>query len=145
MRKAFASPAKRGKLPRRGLKEALLILLEASRSKSRAAPFRVCRPTFPRCAGEGTAIVCAVELVLSLPPFTGEAPPKGVKGLLLILLEASRSKSKACPLPGLRPTFPRFAGEGTAIVCAVKLVLSLPPFTGEAPPKGVKGAALDLA
>src|SRR5690606_21222226 len=134
------------------------------------------RPTFPRCAGEGKAIVVAVEnpccrfpvhggsspeggeggaldLALAsqhqdqklppsgssthLPPLRrgrdsdwcgdlkfsccrcprsrGKLPRMGVKGALLIWLRRARIKIKSCPLPGLRPTFPRCAGEGTAI------------------------------
>ena len=61
----------------------------------------------------------------------------------MILLEASRSKSKACPLPGLRPTFPRFAGEGTAIVAANRNISAVasPAKRGKLP-EGVKGALL---
>jgi hypothetical protein len=70
----------------------------------------------------------------------------GLKGALLILLRSSKIKIKSLPPSGLSATFPRFAGEGTAVVAArLKLVLSLPPLTGEAAPNGAEGGALDLA
>jgi hypothetical protein len=61
----------------------------------------------------------------------------GVKGALLILLSEIKIKIKSLPPSGLSATFPRFAGEGTAVgVANWTLVLSLPPSTGEAPPNG---------
>src|SRR5690606_22152963 len=82
---------------------------------------------------------------LSLPPRDGGSSPQGVKGALLILLEASGSKSKACPLPGLPTHLPplRRGRDGN---CRGKLDLSCrcPRRAGEAAPKGLKGALLIL-
>src|SRR5690606_28930844 len=82
---------------------------------------------------------------LSLPPRDGGSSPQGVKGALLILLEASGSKSKACPLPGLPTHLPplRRGRDGN---CRGKLDLSCrcPRRAGEAAPAGAEGGALDL-
>src|SRR5690606_14794399 len=55
------------------------------------------------------------------PCEAGEAPPKGVKGALLILPWSFkikiRIKIKSLP-PSAFGTFPRFAGEGKAVVAA---------------------------
>ena len=74
-------------------------------------------------------------------------PPKGVKGALLILPWSFKIKIKikSCPLPGLSTHLPPLRrGRDSYCRGTRKLVLSLPPLTGEAAPKGLKGALLIL-
>src|SRR5690606_21454041 len=82
--------------------------------------------------------------VLSLPPFTGEAPPKGVKGALLILPCRPKIKIKSRPLPACRPPSPAARGKGQQLSRATGTRFRFPCEAGEAPPKGVKGALLIL-
>ena len=58
----------------------------------------------------------------------------GLKGALLILLEAIKIKVKSLP-PSAFGTFPHFAGEGKAIGGSLELVLSLPLRSGGSCPE----------
>ena len=67
------------------------------------------------------------------PCEAGEAAPKGLKGALLILLEASRSRSKACPLPPSAPRIESGAGSSPAARGKGKASLELVRSGGSCP------------
>ena len=73
-----------GSSPEGGEGGALDLALKLQDHDRERAAFRVCRPTFPRCAGEGTAGVAAIwNSCCRCPRNAGAAPPKGVRGGLL--------------------------------------------------------------
>src|SRR5690606_23447704 len=106
------------------------------------APFRVCRPTFPRCAGEGTALSARWNSCCRFPRKAGEAPPNGGDGGALDLALCNGSRSKAFPLPGLSTHLPPLRGgrDGSCRADLETRAVASPAQRGKRPQMGVKGA-----
>src|SRR5690606_21454042 len=104
-----------------------------------------CRPPSPAAQGKGRPLARRSETRAFASPVHGGSSPEGGEGGALDLALPPQDQDQKPPPSGLSATFPRCAGEGTAVVASNWNSLSLPLRSGGSSPEGGEGGALDLA